>query len=338
VKKARAAALTNYIEVAESLGLDADAMLATVGLDRDIIADPDRMVVGESMSRLLDLSAAASGCAAFGLLMAESRPISGLGALSLLFRHQRTLRDAIHVLVRYQHVLGDTVFIALEEDAATETALIRIDILATHRFTRQPIELTVGEMGRAFGRITGGEWRPESAHFVHQAPDDLSIHQRVLGCPVVFGSTFNGLTCTPAALEVPLAGAEPEVARYAEDSVERLARARAEGTLVDRVRRALHVHLPSGQGTLERVGSDLGLHPRAVQRGLAERGTSFGQVLNQVRREVAQRHLATSTLSIEAVATLVGYATLSSFSRWFTAEFGIAANVWRSAMSAPPAP
>jgi AraC-like DNA-binding protein len=324
----RAAALTNYLKVAEALGLDADAVLARAGLTRAMLAEPDRRIPGPALSLLLEESARESGCEAFGLLMAESRPVAGLGALSLLFRHQRTLRDAIRVLIRYQHVLADTLAIRLEEDAGV--ALIRVDLVTEHRMTRQPIEMTVGEMRRTLAAITGGAWQPESVHFVHSAPAEPGNHRRVLACAIEFGSAFNGFTCTSASLDAAIAGAEPEIARYALDSVERLAPAGEAGTIVQRTRRALYLLLPSGRGKLEEAAADLELHPRALQRLLGGQATSFGKVLNEVRRELAVRHLASPSLSIEAVAVLVGYATLSSFSRWFAGEFGVAAGVWRA--------
>jgi AraC-like DNA-binding protein len=326
--KVRAATLTNYFEVADSLGLDADAMIARAGLTREMLADPDRRIPGSAASLLLEESARASNCPAFGLLMAEARPISGLGAISLLLRHQRTLRDAIRVLIRYQHVLAETMVISLEEEG--ESAVICTDIAAAHHMTRQPIEMIVGEMRLAFTAIAGGKWHPESAHFVHAAPPDLAIHRRVLACPVQFGSDFNGLTCSAASLEAPIAGAEPEMARYAEDTVEMLMPTADQGTLAERTRRALYLLLPAGRGTVEHAAERLGLHPRALQRQLEKEGTSFGGVLNRARRELALRHLASPAHSIEAIAVLVGYATLSSFSRWFTAEFGVPAGVWRA--------
>ncbi|MCW3848780.1 AraC family transcriptional regulator [Sphingomonas sp. LB-2] len=327
--KARASGLAHYVEVAESVGLEPDRMLARAGLSRAMIADPDRFIPGRSMSLLLEESARESGVEGFGLLVGEARKISGLGAFSLLFRHQRTLRDAIRVLIRYQRMLADTLVISLDED--DETALIRTDIVTDHHMTRQTIEATVAEMRRSFATITGGNWHPDSVHFVHPAPADLTIHRRVFDCPVQFEDEFNGISCTPASLDLPIIGAEPAIARYAEDSVERLAQAvvRADSA-TDRARRALYLLLPSGRGTLEHVGEDLGQHPRALQRALVREGTTFGAVLNDVRRELALRHLATPALSIEAIAVLVGYATLSSFSRWFTGEFGVAANMWRA--------
>jgi AraC-like DNA-binding protein len=332
----RAATLTNYFQVAAAVGLDADRMLARAGLARAMLDDPDRRIPASSVSLLLEESARESGCMGFGLLMAEARPISGLGAVSLLLRHQRTLRDAIRVLIRYQHVLAETMVIALDEEG--ESAMIRTDIVAGHHMTRQPLEMIVGEMRRAFTGIAGGQWHPECAHFVHAAPPDLAIHRRVLDCPLQFGSEFNGLTCTAASLDLPIAGAEPEMARYAEDTVEMLMPTADPGTVADRTHRLLYLLLPLGRGTLEHAGARLGLHPRALQRQLEKEGASFGNVLNRARRELALRHLASPAHSIEAIAVLVGYATLSSFSRWFTAEFGVSAGAWRAGQRRAPSP
>ena len=49
-----------------------------------------------------------------------------------------------------------------------------------------------------------------------------------------------------------------------------------------------------------------------------------------MRRELALRYLANPAHSVSAVAQMTGYATLSSFSRWFTGEFGMSPAQWRA--------
>jgi AraC-like DNA-binding protein len=325
--KARAAALTNYAEVAESVGLDPDRMLASAGLTRAMLADPDRLIDGGAIGQLLEGSARESDCLTFGLMMAEARPISGLGAVSLLINNQRTLRDAVDVLVRYQQMFADTLLITLDESG--DGAVIRVDIMSEHPLTRQATEMTLGEMCLLFVAISGGQWHPEIAHFAHAAPEDLRVHRRVFACPLAFGCDFNGLACSPASLDIAIPGAEPALARYAQSSVELLAPG-DEGTTRARVRRALYSLLPAGRGALADVATELGVHPRALQRLLMREGSPFGEILVAVRRELAMRHLHNPACSIEAVAALVGFATLSSFSRWFGAEFGMPAGAWRA--------
>ena len=88
--------------------------------------------------------------------------------------------------------------------------------------------------------------------------------------------------------------------------------------------------LPAGRATLEQVGANLGQHPRALQRQLEREGRSFAMLLNEVRRELALRYLASPAQSVGAVARMTGYATPSSFSRWFAAEFGMSPAQWRA--------
>ena len=72
------------------------------------------------------------------------------------------------------------------------------------------------------------------------------------------------------------------------------------------------------------------MHARTLQRSLGNEGRTFAMLLNDVRRELALRYLSSSTHSITSVAQMTGYATPSSFTRWFTAEFDMAPAAWRA--------
>jgi hypothetical protein len=96
VFKVRAAALSHYLEVAKSLGLDPLPQLRAVGISQAWLALPDHFVPADAVVKLLDASAKASGCETFALRMAEARQLADFGVLSLLISHQRTLRDVLH--------------------------------------------------------------------------------------------------------------------------------------------------------------------------------------------------------------------------------------------------
>lgn len=336
--KARAAALTNYAQVAESVGLDPDRMLARAGLSREMLSDRDRLLDGGAVGQLLEESAHESGCITFGLMMAEARPVSGIGAVSLLVNNQATLREAANILIRYQQMFADTLLLALDE--TSDGAMIRVDIMSEQPMTRQAIEMTLGELCLLFVALSGGEWRPEIAHFGHPAPGDLTVHRRVFACPLEFGCGFNGLGCSSAALDKAIPGADPALARYALGTIESLAPGE-DGAIAAQVRRALYQLLPTGRGALADVSAELGLQPRTLQRLLMRNGSQFGTILDAVRRELAMRHLLNPACSIETVGALIGFATPSSFSRWFGTQFGMPAGVWRAgqryAPTGPPA-
>src|SRR5687768_11849275 len=71
VSKVRAASLSHYLEVAESVGLDPLPPLRAAGISRAWLAVPDHSVPTDAVVNLLDASAAASGCESFALRMAQ---------------------------------------------------------------------------------------------------------------------------------------------------------------------------------------------------------------------------------------------------------------------------
>ena len=78
----RAAALTNYLEVANSLGFNACEALRRAGLNQAMLQDPEQRIPTDAAVALLEESASASDCINFGLRMAESRQLSHFGAIS----------------------------------------------------------------------------------------------------------------------------------------------------------------------------------------------------------------------------------------------------------------
>lgn len=323
----RAAALTNYFEVARFVGLDPYEMLRRVGINPQDLADPEQRIATAPVSRLLEESARESGCFCFGLLMAETRSVPSVGAVALLLQHERTARAMIDALVEYQELIGEAVVYDFEETGGV--AILRTDI-ADGLAGPQAIELLMGITYRVISAIVSGGWHPESAHFLHDAPPDLSAHRRIFNCPLVFGGDFNGFLCASASLDAPNPAAQPVMAEHARRYLDMLVPAPDDGMIVTRARRSLQLLLPEGRATLEQVGENLGLHPRALQRLLEKEGHTFAQLLNEVRRELATRYLSLSNRSVTSVAALTGYAAPSSFTRWFCAEFGVSPASWRA--------
>jgi AraC-like DNA-binding protein len=328
----RTQALTNYFEVARFVGLDPYEMLRRFRISPAILADPDATLPSNAVADLLEASAAESGCESFGLLMAECRTLSSLGPLSLLLAHQGTARDVLEALVEYQGVLNEVMLLQIEHETPGDgdpLAVIRVGFINDYG-GRQAIELALAIICRTVSAVVGGRWHPDLAYFRHPAPADVSHHRRIFQCPLVFDADFNGLICAEAALDAPNPAAESVMARHAKRYLDMLVPEPADGSMSERARRALYLLLPAGRATLEQVGANLGQHPRALQRQLEREGRSFAVLLNEVRRELALRYLASPANSVGAAAQMTGYATLSSFSRWFAGEFGMSPAQWRA--------
>jgi AraC-like DNA-binding protein len=127
------------------------------------------------------------------------------------------------------------------------------------------------------------------------------------------------------------------MARYAERFLETLPVAN-DSSVLREVRRAVYLFLPMGRATIELVAQGVGLNVRTLQRQLEDAGSTFSDLLNEVRRDLALRYMQNENYPLGRVAELLGYAMPSSFTRWFTAQFGMAPAVWRAENTRKPAP
>jgi AraC-like DNA-binding protein len=324
----RAAVLTNYFEVARNLGLNPQPLLAQLNLSRQLLADSEQRIPLAAAISLLEASARETGCSTFGLRMAESRQLADFGVVSLLLSHQRTLRDAFVILTDYRHLLNESLAIHIED--AGKMVILREEVVAdVPSSCRQGTELAIGVLFRLCAALLGTHWRPYSVNFTHEAPADLQLHRRLFKCQVEFDAGFNGIVCPAADLDRPNPLADPNMARHAARFMDSLPGASAPSIVLD-VRKAIYVGLPMGRATIEQIAQVLGMNVRTLQRRLDESGCKFSDVINEVRRELVLRYMENSSYPLTRIAELLGYSMSSSFTRWFTAQFGVAPVVWRS--------
>lgn len=321
----RAAALTNFFEVAQDLGVNAQPLLRAAGLTRAMLADPDQRIPAERCAALLEAAAQTAACPTFGLRMAESRQLADFGVMSLLISQQPTLRDALETIIRYRHLVNESVAILLER--MEKVVIIRQEVVLGTP-SRQAAELAVGVIFRLCRALLGSNWRPLGVHFAHAAPPDLQVHRRLFACPVEFGSEYHGIVCLAADLDAPNPSGNAAMALHAQRMVDTLPRVN-DRSIAREVRNTVYLMLPMGRATSEAVAQGLGMSLRSMQRQLDDAGETFTDILNEVRRELAQRYVANADYSLLRVSELLGYGSAASFTRWFSAQFGEAPNLWR---------
>jgi len=327
ITQVRSASLTGYAELARSVGLDPFAQLRAADIDIRCLDDPDLKIPVLRLHALLESSARAAGIEDFGLRMAMSRRLSNLGIISLAAREEPTVRAALRCLQRTMHLHNEAIRVVIEE--ANDVAVIGEQVLARVQGSmRQGTELAVGVLYRTVREFLGPEWSPLAVCFMHQAPRDLAPYRRAFGASVQFNSVVNGITCRCRDLDRPMPGADPQslrtLQRYLESAAGR------QPTHAERSTQLILGLLPGGRCTAELVARYLGVDRRTLHRRLEREGTSFSTLVDDVRREAAQRHLANPQQLIGDLALVLGFSDASAFSRWFRARFGCPPRRWRA--------
>ena len=93
-----------------------------------------------------------------------------------------------------------------------------------------------------------------------------------------------------------------------------LAQTRPSLNLSHEVQEVIHRFLSMNRATLVAVAHEMAFHPRILQRRLAEAGTSFEEILDDVRRALSWQ-LSTTGMQVSQIAALLGYSEQSSYAR-----------------------
>ena len=324
----RSAALTGYVGVARELGLDPFPLLAGVGFSQASLLDPDLRISAASFARLLETSAAVSGRDDFGLRQAQTRELANLGPLGLLLRDLPTFGDVLSAMSRYLALQTEGLTFSL--DSVEDLAILRIEILG-HEIgpTRQAVELTVGTAFRTFRTLLGARWNPITVCFRHAPPRDLAFHLRFFGTALDFRQDFDGMVFRGDDLAAPIPRADPVMARQVEKYLDTLLTGTHPAT-VDQVRQLAAVLLPTGSCTLERIAGYLGIDERTVQRRLVRDGSSFSDIIDDLRGAMAFRYITEADRPLSEVSEILGFSALSAFSRWFRKRNGCSVRAWRT--------
>lgn len=326
----RSAAVSNYVEIARSVGLDPYHMVHSVGLSQACLVERDLKIPAAAVRHLLEESAALSGTENFGLRMAETRRLSILGELGMIARDAPTVRHLLTILIQHIQFHNESLILHVEESGGLTT--IRQDlIIHGPGGRRQSIDLALGALMRILHIYMYEGWLPRRVCFVHQSPADLGLHLRIFGPALEFGCEFDGIVCKSSDLDTPIAASDPVMAAYARRQLESLVSPM--GNSIEReVRQLVLILLPGGRCSVEQVARHLNVNRRTIHRQLLNDALTFSGIVNEVRTELSQRYLMQTKRTLGDVAILLGFSGLSAFSRWHQTQFGMTANAKRAAL------
>jgi AraC-like DNA-binding protein len=324
----RSASLRGFVELAHRYGLNVPLLMRQAGLPQGSLDHPDHPINLMAAQAVLELAAKASGIDSFGLRMAEGRKLSHLGLISLVLRNESTVRSALQALTRYLRLINASLLTRLEDFG--QVVVIKEELLAGgQQSNRQSIELAVGVMHKILTELIGPDWRPQQVCFTHRPPLDRSAHHRFFGVKVQFNSPFNGLVCAAADLERPMATADPELAMLARQHLEEALKSHRDD-MVETVSKLIAALLSGGRCTTDQVAQMLGVDRRTVHRALSRQGTTFSQVLSQVRSQFVEQQLMNSDKPLADIAQLLGFSSASALAHWFKAHYGCTVQQWKA--------
>jgi AraC-like DNA-binding protein len=159
---------------------------------------------------------------------------------------------------------------------------------------------------------------PREIWVVHERPDYAAEYERRYQAPVRFGAPYNALLMDRSRLDVPMKHTSPDMAAAFEDQIKRVFdKIQNHEGLPGRVRWEIAEQFRGGSASMEKTAKKLAMGVTTLRRKLEEEGTTFSDIVDGLRKELAERHLAGSHVSVSEVAFLLGFSDVRAFGRAF---------------------
>jgi AraC-like DNA-binding protein len=301
-------------------GIVLEPLLRSAGLSVSQINAPDGRIGVASQIMFLELASKALKDPLLGFRLARDVDLRQIGLLYYAAASSETLGDALDRAQRYTSIANAGVVLKCFK-AGNFTIALRYAGVARHS-DRQQMELLVTTLIRICRALTDRRLAPTAVRLVHRRLGESSELEKFFGCRIEFGADTDEIIFHKEAAQLHLVGADPYLneilLRYCDQALTH--RRSHASSLRITIENAITPLLPHGKGRLDAVAQKLGVSSRTLARRLTAEGLSFGEILNQLRFDLATHYLSEGKLSISQIAWLVGYQGVSAFShackRW----------------------
>jgi AraC-like DNA-binding protein len=277
--------------------IDAAPLLAKAGLSRGQLSQGDRGVSIASQYRLLELAATETNDPLLGFHLAAEMDLRDAGVLFYLAASSATVSEAVENLARYAGTMSEVVLFETARDKDETVLAVRV-VRAGDEPRRQFSEFTALAVLRVLRKQTNRDFVLARITFAHARNSGLREVRRLLRGPVEFAQATDSWVFPQSVMQLPIVSEDSHLLRILEAHADDLLAQRHSATgLRSMVENHLLTVLPSGRVQAAVVAEQLGMSLRSFTRYLAEEGTTFGQILDHLRKRLALRYLEDQRIS-----------------------------------------
>jgi AraC-like DNA-binding protein len=322
-------------------GVDVEALFSKAGLtwftDGQAGAAEraaDLLALSDQFSQLWEGLAVASGDPLIGFRVFAPDPLSWLGVLGHLMLASPTLRQAADNLMRYMPLVTPVVRATIEPKS--DRVRVGLNLVGgAVPVPQQRYDFTWNLLLSTL-RFVGGRpgLKPVLVEYAYPAPGDSAPYAEHFGCPVRFGAPGNALEFANADITAPIPTANPLAAEGLFRLLdERLVQAER-SSFAARVREMLPAMIDGGGALRDAVARRMAISERTLQRRLADEGTDFSTLVDEVRRTIAQQCLGSDRISVKNLSYKLGFSDPSAFHRACLRWFGKAPGEFQQKVNA----
>jgi len=298
--------------------IDREALLSAVGIDPASLDDPATMVPDNQYYAFLErLALLDANGTTIPLRAGAAMHCDDYGAFGLAWKSAINLRGSYDRAQRYARVLTNVS--TYEVEATADGAFVNLHRVGERRLgMRLSNEASIASIASISRQVCTEVFKPIQVYFKHAAPKSTVDHENYFGCPVTFESNRDALLVSNETLHAPNRLGDESISRFFDTHLETtISKFEDNSSLERQVRVQISRSLSEGVPTISVLAQHFGMSGRSLQRRLSEQGYSFKIMVDEVRRQLADRLLKQTSYSLAEVAFMTGFSEQSAFNRAF---------------------
>ena len=316
-------------EILEEYGIDPDPVFRRVDLDPQLLFEPGAPYPLPGISAFWLEMGGLIDDPCSGLKTAGHWHPSHFGTIGYAMLASSSVRNGLERLIRFHRVVSDAQFGELIEDSRDNSLHIKLN-------WNQEAPWTPGREDAALTYILSScrlnfnkPLNPKRVELTHNQHQCLLRYEKFFNCRVELNRPSPVLTFSLSDVDKVLRSGDEYLAQFHDRIMEDYISKLSEIRVIRSVQKVLAARLPDGPVTVDAVARELGMSTRKLQRDLRLEGTTYQELLNTTRRELAKRYVQDSHNDLTEVAFILGFADLSTFSRSFKRWTGISPSRYR---------
>jgi len=309
--------LATVVDAVAGRGILPETVLDRTGLTLSEVRDPHTLTsIGQYLVACENIVAAGAEFSdAFEI--GSRLHLSAYGMYGYALMCSPTMREFFDFAVRYQPLATPTVRLGWRTEGAR--AIWRFeeiyrDVMSNEVRTfliRQQMKMTYTHIRDT----AGADNLPVRAIFALAEDGQSAEDERELSCPCQYSEEANELHYPIGILEqTPELGNRLTRAMLEETCDRLIGQSRTASGLSGEVYQLLLI-APNQATSMTSIAEQLGLQERTLRRRLAAEETSYGEIVDDVRRKLATEYLQTTRMSVDDVAWKVGFSDSANLRR-----------------------
>ncbi len=311
-----------------ALGLDSEHVRARVG---PLPNEPEALVPVQCYLSFWDEAQALYGLPGLPTALAMAIPFGAFGALDYLVGSADTVAGCCESARLHFAMVAKDARLEIESLSGGEHAL-RVRSLGQQSVPTAAQEFVLAAVFHRLNYVCAGNFKSRLLGLPIPSPGTDEVRTRLFGVVPTYGYPFAEMLIDAETWGASTRSADPFLHATLKRMAEQLQISEPDDSPLEQALRArLRSALAQGRADPGRLASLMGVSERTLQRRLGELGRSFTDVVEDFRREEAARLLRQSALPLVEVASRLGYAEQTSFTRAFRRWTGSTPGAWRIA-------